>query len=84
MSTIAHCKKLIASAAAATVAAGIAIPLAAIVLAGPAGASTHAFEPPDPCATTCGTVHAALNPQPLPPGRVQNPPPQPIRPGAST
>jgi len=66
MTTIAKCKKLMAGAAAAT---GIAIPLAAVILAGPASANAN-NEPPDPCRSAgCGTVHHDLNPQPLPPGR---------------
>jgi hypothetical protein len=65
MTTIAKFKKLMAGAAAAT---GMAIPLAAIILAGPASANTN-NAPPDPCRAGCGTVHHNLNPQPLPPGR---------------
>jgi len=84
-------KKSIASAlgaavAAAAAASGIAIPLAAMILAAPANADTHhggGFVPPDPCttATSCPNMHmqAALNPQPLPPGRALNP--QPLPPG---
>jgi hypothetical protein len=78
MSTTRSSKKLMASALAAAVAAaaasGIAIPLAAVILAAPANAETNiaAFEPPDPCLTaaSCPNVHVgvALNPQPLPPG----------------
>jgi hypothetical protein len=78
MSTTRNRKKLVASARGAPVAAaaasGIAIPLAAMILAAPANAETNiaAFEPPDPCltATSCQNVHVghALNPQPLAPG----------------
>jgi hypothetical protein len=100
MSTTRNRKKLMASALGAAVAAaatsGIAIPLAAMILAVPANAETNiaAFEPPDPCltATSCQNVHVgvALNPQPLPPGRALNPRslppgralnPQPLPPG---
>jgi hypothetical protein len=83
MSTTRSSKKLMASALAA--ASGIAIPLAAVILAAPANAETNiaAFEPPDPCLTaaSCQNVHVgvALNPQPLPPGHALNP--QPLPPG---
>jgi len=80
MNTIHIRKKLMASALGAAVAAaaasGIAIPLAAMILAAPANADTNTagFAPPDPCltATSCANVHMgiALNPQPLPPGLV--------------
>jgi hypothetical protein len=88
--SIAHDRKKLTAAAlgaavAAAAASGIAIPLAATILASPASADAHhgGFAPPDPCtkATSCPNVHmgVALNPQPLPPGRRLNP--QPLPPG---
>jgi hypothetical protein len=55
------------AAVAATAASGIAIPLAAMILAAPANADTiHArCLPIDP---SCQKVYVGLNPQPLPPG----------------
>ena len=86
MSTTRNRTKLMTSAlGAAAAASGIAVPLAAVILAAPANAETNiaAFTPPDPCltATSCPGIHAgvALNPQPLPPGYALNP--QPLPPG---
>lgn len=75
------------STALAAAASGIAVPLAAMILAAPANAGTNiaAFEPPDPCltATSCPNHRGgiALNPQPLPPGYALNPQPGAPQPG---
>ena len=73
MNTTRSRRTMVASALGAAVAAsGIAIPLAAMILAAPANADTihPRCDAKDPA---CQKVYVGLNPQPLPPGGALNP-----------